>query len=154
MKKIFFMCIIVLTSVQAIAQNTIDNAAGTVGQLSKDAKIEPMKIVFQLSTSDTLAHKALMKQLGNITSVEPTTQIEVVCHGPGLDMLRADKSIVASKINEHTQNGIRFYACEFSMKERKVSTDQILPTAMYVKAGIIYIVTKQQEGWSYIKSGF
>jgi uncharacterized protein len=42
-----------------------------------------IKIVFQLATSDTTAHKALMKQLGNILATEPSTKIEVVCHGPG-----------------------------------------------------------------------
>jgi intracellular sulfur oxidation DsrE/DsrF family protein len=40
------------------------------------------------------------------------------------------------------------------MKERNVSKEQILETASYVEAGIIYIVRKQRMGWSYIKSGF
>jgi intracellular sulfur oxidation DsrE/DsrF family protein len=112
-----------------------------------------LKIVFQLTTADSTAHKALMKQLGNITSVEPNTKIEVVCHGPGLDMLRSDKSVVGSKITEYVAKGIVFNACEFSMKERNVSRDMILPGVAYVKAGIIYIVNKQNEGYNYIKAG-
>jgi len=112
------------------------------------------RIIFQLSIGDTLAHKALMKQLGNITSVAPTTQIEVVCHGPGLDMLRADKSVVWEKIKLLAGPTITFMACEFSMKERNVTKDQIIPEAGFVKAGIIEIVSKQEQGWSYIKSGF
>jgi intracellular sulfur oxidation DsrE/DsrF family protein len=40
------------------------------------------------------------------------------------------------------------------MKERKVSADQLLPGVQQVPAGIIYIVTKQEEGFHYIKSGF
>ncbi|MBP9934061.1 MAG: DsrE family protein [Chitinophagaceae bacterium] len=115
---------------------------------------EPLKIIFQLTTNDTLAHKALMKQLNNMTTVEPTVQIEVVCHGPGLDMLRKDLSTVAPKIAEFTRKGVVFNACQFSMKERNVSKEQILETASYVEAGIIYIVRKQRLGWSYIKSGF
>jgi intracellular sulfur oxidation DsrE/DsrF family protein len=107
-----------------------------------------------LSIGDTLAHKALMKQIGNITSVEPTTLIEVVCHGPGLDMLRKDKSTVTKKIDEFSQKGVVFNACEFSMKERNVTSEQIISSSKFVKAGIIYIVTKQREGYSYIKSGF
>jgi hypothetical protein len=56
------------------------------------------KIIFQLTTNDTMAHKALMKQLNNITTVAPTTKIEIVCHGPGLEMLITEKSIVHQKI--------------------------------------------------------
>jgi intracellular sulfur oxidation DsrE/DsrF family protein len=40
------------------------------------------------------------------------------------------------------------------MKERNVSKEQIIPEAGFVKAGILEIVIKQEEGWSYIKSGF
>ena len=112
------------------------------------------KIVFQLTTNDTLAHKSLMKQLNNITSVAPTTKIEVVCHGPGLDMLVTGKTIVQEKIKQLKAIGVDFIACEFSMKERNVPIEKIIPEAGFVKAGIIEIVTKQEQGWSYIKSGF
>ncbi|HRD40426.1 MAG TPA: hypothetical protein PLC65_17485, partial [Bacteroidia bacterium] len=77
------------------------------------------KIIFQLTTGDTTAHKQLMKQFSNILSVSPTTQIEVVCHGPGLDMLVAGKTIVGDKIKLMAEKGVAFKACEFSMKERK-----------------------------------
>ena len=112
------------------------------------------KIVFQLTSNDTMAHKSLMKQLNNITSVAPTTKIEVVCHGPGLDMLVSDKTIVLEKIKQLKAIGVNFIACEFSMKERNVPIEKIIPEAGFVKAGIIEIVTKQEQGWSYIKSGF
>jgi intracellular sulfur oxidation DsrE/DsrF family protein len=139
MKKQLLVFIFALTSVLSWSQTSQE---------------ENLKIVFQLTTADTMAHKALMKQLGNITTVEPTAQIEVVCHGPGLDMLRKDKSIIAGKIEEFAKKGIVFNACEFSMKERNVNADQILTSAKFVKAGIVYIVKKDQQGWCYIKSGF
>jgi hypothetical protein len=112
------------------------------------------KIIFQLVTADTMAHKALMKQLNNILSVSPNTQMEVVCHGPGLEMLTSNKSIVASKIHALNDRGVKFFACEFSMKERNIDKSQIIPDAGFVQAGIVYIVQRQEEGWSYIKAGF
>jgi intracellular sulfur oxidation DsrE/DsrF family protein len=121
---------------------------------SSFAQTGPHKIVFQLSVNDTLAHKALMKQLGNILTVTPDTKIEIVCHGPGLEMLQVGKSIVAEKIAGFAKRGVEFMACEFSMKERKVEKSQIIPTAGFVEAGIIEIVSKQEKGWSYIKAGF
>lgn len=115
---------------------------------------ETFKIVFQLVTNDTLAHKALMKQISNITSVEPATQIEVVCHGPGLSILQKEKSVVKDKIGQFSRQGVSFNACEFSMKERNVSKDDIIKDAGFVKAGILHIVERQSQGWYYIKAGF
>jgi len=117
-------------------------------------KPKPHRIIFQMVSGDTMSHKALMKQLQNITSVAPATKIEVVCHGPGLNMLTNDKSVVSGQINTMLGKGIVFYACEFSMQERKVDKAQILPGIGYVKAGIIAIVERQEKGWSYIKAGF
>lgn len=111
------------------------------------------KIVFQLTTGDTTAHKQLIKQFNNILSVSPSTKIEVVCHGAGLDMLISDKTIVEEKIKLLSEKGVVFNACEFSIKERKVDRTKIISVSGFVPAGIIEIVSKQEQGWSYIKAG-
>ncbi len=112
------------------------------------------RIVFQVNSGDTLVHKQLMKQLSNISSVAPGTQLEVVCHGPGLDMLQKEKSIVTDKIIQQAASGVVFNACEFSMQERKVEKSQMITEVSFVPAGILEIITRQEQGWSYIKSGF
>ena len=111
------------------------------------------KIVFQLTTGDTTSHKQLIKQFNNILSVSPSTKIEVVCHGAGLDMLISDKTIVEEKIKLLSEKGVVFNACEFSIKERKVDRTKIILVAGFVPAGIVEIVSKQEQGWSYIKAG-
>jgi intracellular sulfur oxidation DsrE/DsrF family protein len=124
----------------------------SIAQVKEKEKPEH-KIIFQLTSGDTTAHKQLMKQFNNILFVSPTTKIEVVCHGAGLDMLVTDKTIVADKIKALKEKGIVFNACEFSIKERKVDRNKIITEATYVSAGIIEIVSKQEQGWSYIKAG-
>lgn len=145
MKKIMFLlfALMVTTVATMQAQNPGD------ANLSK-----PHKIVFQLTTADTLSHKALMKQLNNITTVSPETKVEVVCHGPGLNMLMSEKTVVHDKIQAMTKRGVVFVACEFSMTERNVTKEQIIAESIYTKAGILYIVSKIEEGYNYIKSGF
>lgn len=118
------------------------------------AKASVHRIVFQLTSEDTFVHKSLMKQLNNIKTVAPDAMIEVVCHGPGLSILVAAKSTVQEKIKQMKAKGIEFFACEFSMSERNVTKDKMIPEAGFVRAGIIEIVTKQEAGWSYIKLGF
>lgn len=111
------------------------------------------KIIFQLTSGDTTAHKQLIKQFNNILSVSPTTKIEVVCHGAGLDMLVSGKTIVEDKIKTLAEKGVVFNACEFSIKERKVDRSKIISVSGFVPAGILEIVGKQEQGWSYIKAG-
>jgi intracellular sulfur oxidation DsrE/DsrF family protein len=113
----------------------------------------PHKIIFQLVTGDTTSHKVLMKQFGNILTVAPGTKIEVVCHGPGIEMMMKEKSIVIDKIAAFREKGVVFNVCEFSLKERKVEKTKLIEQATYVPAGILEIVEKQEQGWSYIKAG-
>lgn len=126
---------------------------GTTNLFAQEG-VRQHRIVMQLSSGDTLVHKNLMKQLRNMKEAAPTLQLEVVCHGPGMDMLMSDRSIVQEKVKEFTGKGIVFLACENTITERKLDRTKVLPEAGYVKAGIIHIVERQEEGWSYIKAGF
>ena len=112
------------------------------------------RIVFQLATGDSMAHKQLMKQLANIVNVAPGTQLEAVCHGPGLDMLIAEKTTVADKIKKLKESGVVFNACEYSMKDRKIEKSQMIAESSYVPYALLHIASRQEQGWSYIKSGF
>ena len=122
-------------------------------QTNADIQKPEHKIIFQLTSGDTTAHKQLIKQFNNILSVSSTTKIEVVCHGLGLDMLVSGKTIVEDKIKILSEKGVVFNACEFSIKERKVDRSKIISVSGFVPAGIVEIVSKQEQGWSYIKAG-
>jgi uncharacterized protein len=112
------------------------------------------RIVMQLVSGDTLVHKGLMRQLRNMLEAAPGMQMEVVCHGPGMDMLMSDRSIVADKVKQFSERGITFIACENTITERQLDRSKVLPQAGFVQAGIIHIVERQEDGWSYIKAGF
>lgn len=151
MKKVIAAFMLLAATVTVYAQNEKDvSSREEVNTGQKTVH----KIVFQITTDDSLAQKALMKQLNNVLTLAPDAKLEVVCHGPGLTMLVAAKTRLQEKIALLKKRGVEFVACEFSMKERDVTKDQVIPEAGFVKGGIIEIVTKQEEGWSYIKSGF
>lgn len=137
MKKILFLLAILAGSV-ALAQQTE----------------RQHRMIMQLTSGDTLVHKNLMKQFKNMKEAAPTMRIEVVCHGPGMDLLMSDRSIVQAKLKEFATQGIIFLACENTIKERNLDRSKVIPEAGYVKAGIIHIVERQEDGWSYIKAGF
>lgn len=127
--------------------------AGSLGAPAQDG-VRQHRIIMQLTSGDTLVHKNLMKQFKNMKEASPTIQVEVVCHGPGMDMLMSDRSVVQAKVKEFAAKGIVFLACENTIKERELDRTKVLPKAGFVKAGIIHIVERQEDGWSYIKAGF
>ncbi|HRO98591.1 MAG TPA: DsrE family protein [Flavobacteriales bacterium] len=129
-------------------------ALPVLGSLKAQETPSKHRIVMQLVSGDTLVHKGLMRQLRNMLEAAPTMQLEVVCHGPGMDLLMSDRSIVADKVKQFSERGIVFLACENTIKERNLDRSKVLPEAGYVKAGIIHIVERQEDGWSYIKAGF
>jgi hypothetical protein len=151
MKKLLVAALLLIVGSSVNAQNEKHVCPGDEMKSEKKAV---HKIIFQITTEDTPAQKALMKQLNNILTLAPDTKLEVVCHGPGLNMLVSGKTIVQDKIQQMKKKGVEFVACEFSMSEINVSKDKIISDAGFVKGGIIEIVTKQEEDWSYIKSGF
>jgi intracellular sulfur oxidation DsrE/DsrF family protein len=113
------------------------------------------RIVMQLTSPDTLVYAGLMKQIRNLKEgYGASLEIEVVCHGPGINMLHTDKSNFAEQLQKFTDKGIRFIACENTMKEKNIPKEKILPMAEFVVMGIGEIVEKQEQGWSYIKAGF
>ena len=71
-----------------------------------------------------------------------------------LDMLMKERSLVILLIEELKKQGVDFIASEFAMKQRKIEKSQMISSTNFVEAGLIEIVSKQEKGWSYIKSGF
>jgi intracellular sulfur oxidation DsrE/DsrF family protein len=112
------------------------------------------KVVIQLATGDTVVHKQLMKQLNNVLTGLPGSKVEVICHGPGLQMLMTEKTLVAEGVKKFAQKGVTFNACEFSMKDKNIDRSELLSDAGTVPYAIVELVKRQEQGWSYIKAGY
>jgi len=127
------------------------SAQSANGQVATASKYQGLKIVFQLTSADTVIHQTLMSQLKNYYSVAPDTKFEVVCHGGGLNMLVKNTCVIQNEIKMYADKGVSFVACEFSMKKRNVTKEELVAEAATVTSGVLEIAKKQQEGWSYIK---
>lgn len=111
-------------------------------------------IIMQLTSGDVGVHKSLTKQLNNLKNGwGDSVEIEVVCHGPGIDFIVAEKTIFKSEIYQLKKKGVVFVACENTMREKQIPREAILPDMHFVQMGIGEIVIKQEQGWSYIKAG-
>jgi intracellular sulfur oxidation DsrE/DsrF family protein len=143
MKKILLLALLFVASIGLNAQTKNDQ--------KESEMFQGLKIVFQLTSADTLIHQNLMNQLKNYWSVAPDTKFEVVCHSGGLNMLVKKNSVVQKDIKMYADKGVSFLACEFAMKKRGVSKEELVEGSNTVLSGVLEIAKKQQEGWSYIK---
>jgi intracellular sulfur oxidation DsrE/DsrF family protein len=112
------------------------------------------KVVFQLTSSDTLVHKALVRQVANLLTAAPNSRVEVVCHSNGIEFLTAAKTRQAARIRELKAKGVDFVACENTLQERKMKKEDLLEDTRTVPAGVLEVVAKQEKGWAYLKAGF
>ena len=112
------------------------------------------KILFDFTKADTASFATVVRHARNVMSASADAQIEIVCHGPGLDLILKDKSTVQKEIGELNKLNVVFAACEATMKRRGIVKDQLIPQAITVPSAILEISLKQQQGWSYIKEGY
>jgi len=113
------------------------------------------RIVMQLTSADTLAHKSTIKQINNLKEGwGQDVEIELVCHGPGLNLLRMSTSKFEKQLIQLKEKGVVIYACENTLKERNIPREDVFGHFDFVKMGIGEVVEKQEQGWSYIKAGF
>jgi intracellular sulfur oxidation DsrE/DsrF family protein len=133
-KNSLFIAVLVLLPALTIAQTT------------------PYKVVFDITSGDTAAHKTVIRQMRGISQSRPDAQLEVAIYGDALGMVMKDKSIIADAIQELSSNKkVSFKACAATMKRLNVDKSQLIPGVDIVPDAIYEIVTKQHEGWGYIK---
>jgi len=110
------------------------------------------KVVFDLTSGDTLSQQTAIRWVNEIVKAEPTAQVEVVMFGKGLPLAVKDKSAVATDVTTlATNKNVAFKVCSVAMANQKIDKAQLLPGVQTVPDGIYEIVSKQQQGWGYIK---
>lgn len=112
----------------------------------------PVKIVFDITSKDTLAHQATLRHVSGMAQAYPDSKFEVVIYGGALPMVVKGQSTVAKSIKALENNkNVSFKACAVTMKRYNIDASQLLPRTEVVPDAIMEIVTKQGEGWGYIK---
>jgi intracellular sulfur oxidation DsrE/DsrF family protein len=117
------------------------------------AQKTPYKVVFDVTSSDTVLHKMVVRWVNEIIAVDANAEVEVVFYAKSLDMITKDKSIVADNVIKlSAKKNVAFKVCEVAMKNNNVEKSQLLEGVGTVPDGIYEIISKQYEGWGYIKA--
>lgn len=112
----------------------------------------PYNVVFDLTTKDSVSQQGVVRWLNEISNSNPDAKLEVVMYGQGLDLVTKGKSLVPDEVTRLAQNkNISFRVCAIAMKNHNLEKSQLLDGVETVPDGIYEIISKQGEGWGYIK---
>jgi uncharacterized protein len=110
------------------------------------------KVVFDFTTKDSVDQKAVIRWLDGISKGDPNAQMEVVMYGQGLNLVLKNKSFVSEDvIRLAASKNITFKVCEAAMKNHNIDKSELLNGVGTVPDGIYEVITKQRQGWGYIK---
>lgn len=79
-------------------------------------------------------------------------QVEVLAYGAGIPVL-AKGAPTAADLAAFEAKGVHFVACESAMRAHKIVKGDLLPGVTSVPSGVVELVRKQEDGWSYVKVG-
>ena len=110
------------------------------------------RLVIQVSDAEPGKWKLALSNARNVQQDlgAQNVEIEIVAYGPGIDMLHADSEASPGVIQAMT-DGVKVVACENTMRNRKLKREDMQGGISYVGAGVVEIMQKQREGWSYIR---
>jgi uncharacterized protein len=109
------------------------------------------KVVFDMTSKDSTNQQSLIRQLTFIRQANPAAMMEVVIYGQGLDLVKKEGTQQQAVSGLLADKNISFKVCAITMQRHKVDKTQLLPGVQVVADGIYEIISKQQEGWGYIK---
>lgn len=116
------------------------------------AQRQPYRVVFDLTSRDTLDQKAVLRWLKEVGTSSPNAQMEVVMYGKGFELVMPDRSPLIADVKEAMKNpNVTFKVCAIALKNNNVDKSQLLPGVQAVPDGIYELVAKQQDHWGYIK---
>lgn len=120
----------------------------------KPAIDNPRKIVFSIDTLDDKEVNHVISTVNNVIKFyrPENTEVVVVVYSQGVKVLRKDSDIHTRKRIEALMTyDIEFVACENSLRTLGIKKTELMDDLSYGTAGIVEIIERQLQGFTYIK---
>jgi intracellular sulfur oxidation DsrE/DsrF family protein len=113
---------------------------------------KPHKVVFQVSDADPAKWNLALNNARNVQQDlgKDAVDVEIVAYGPGIGMLKLDATS-GNRVSEAMAAGVSVVACENTMRNQKLTREDMLPRISYAAAGVVQLMARQKEGWAYVR---
>ena len=111
------------------------------------------KVVIQVSDAEQAKWNLALNNAKNVQTDlgAANVDIEIVVYGAGgISMLKFD-SPVGNRVDEAMASGVKIVACETTMRGQNLTRSDMLKGIGYVGSGVVELMSKQQQGWAYIR---
>ncbi|MGE5607842.1 MAG: DsrE family protein [Bacillota bacterium] len=138
-----------LLSIVGLCLLILSSVAGT------ESKTKKHRIVLEVTRDGTDQWNGVLNNVENVQKAfgAGQTQIEVVAHGNALGFLLTSNRVMQERMKSMADAGVVFAACQNTMNRKNVTEKDLMPFVTTVDSGVAEVVRKQEDGWSYIKSG-
>jgi intracellular sulfur oxidation DsrE/DsrF family protein len=120
------------------------------------ALAQDVKVVYHVNTGiETTA--AILNNVRNHLSADPTAKIAVVTHGPGIDFLLEGAKDSKGRefsgvVGDLSSKGVQFRVCSNTLQTRHIDASKVLMEAKVVPSGVAEVARLQaKEGYVYLK---
>lgn len=110
------------------------------------------RAIYQLNSDDDKVIRNTLRNIKNALEdprLQNKVSIELVAHGGGVTAYKKDQPY-ESLLQELQAKGVLLVECENTLRERKISKEELFPFIHYTPSGNGELIIKQAEGWSYI----
>jgi intracellular sulfur oxidation DsrE/DsrF family protein len=151
-----------VVAVAALALGFMVATPGHAAEKAKKVKLTTHHIAYQIDQNDpalmNLVLNNVQQSMEYYHSKGEQAQIEVVAYGPGLMMLRQDKSPVKDRLKRIKEgsfpSGVTYSACHntmIKMEKKEGHAIPIISEARVVPGGVVRLTELEEQGWTYIR---
>lgn len=118
------------------------------------------KVLIHIADDDTIQVGQALDEIESLLKYYRTSgqnaRVEVVINGRGLELVRADTSIFAARINrlQREFDNLTFAACQNTidrLKREQGILVRLLPGVVVIDSGMAELMRRQNQGWTYIQ---
>ena len=109
-------------------------------------------VTYQLDSDDPKLIQQTLRNIGNALADERLKgklTVELVAFGNGVAVFRKDQPY-AAQLAALKQQGVILAQCQNTMREKKISKDELLPIISYVPSGTGELIIRQAQGWALV----
>ena len=109
-------------------------------------------VIYQLDSDDPKLIQQTLRNIGNALEdarLKGKLTVELIAFGGGTTLYRKDQPYEA-QLTALKQKGVILAQCLNTLKEKKISKDELLPLISYVPSGNGELIIRQAQGWSLV----
>jgi uncharacterized protein len=148
MKKttLVLMIVIGLLSVKTFAQST----PGSANFHGAIANLKSYKALYILNSSDEKKIKGTLRNINNALEdqrLKGKLEVELIAFGDGVEVFKKANHYDTLLTNLQ-KKGVLLAQCENTIRERKISKEDLWPFISYVPSGNGEIIIRHYQGWA------